>query len=297
MADVTHRIDSKTDNRFSVSHHVKISCIEDIINRQDYRSEVDVTQLKLVEVVEPYHLPEKGGMHPCGIKTCKTRHYHGFLVKTSDGNETNIGKDCGKKHFPGQFNRLSNQATARYKERTRHQILNKALDQAYEILKRVETIKSEKYGASWLNKSKKHFLEYYPDDLCAEIKRRAGKDNSNIEVSREREKEEIDDLYASNPSISRDSLRYTSEVRGQILGLKIFNKDIRKILVDEIQGPLRELINIDPATVSKQKTNELYSWYNELDQKFSEVDTLLNEGRKFFQLANIRGLRELSSRP
>ena len=44
--------------------------------------------------------------YPCGIKGCATTHQHGYLVSTSDGIFTNIGRICGAKYLDLDFDRV-----------------------------------------------------------------------------------------------------------------------------------------------------------------------------------------------
>ena len=75
-----------------------IASWDDIFGRSAYATDVDGVKTNLLAVIAPYR-----GLHPakpCGLTNCHTPHNNGYLIVTDDGRETNIGANCGKKHFP-----------------------------------------------------------------------------------------------------------------------------------------------------------------------------------------------------
>jgi hypothetical protein len=70
----------------------------DFQTRPAFQSDLDHGQRKLLKIIGDYEFNETQKLK-CGLKRCRTTHWHGYVVLTDDGIETNIGRDCGKKYF------------------------------------------------------------------------------------------------------------------------------------------------------------------------------------------------------
>ncbi len=60
---------------------------------------------KPIKIIGDYALPPSDEL-PCGLKTCRTKHQHGYVIATATGLETHIGRDCGRKHFKVEWGEL-----------------------------------------------------------------------------------------------------------------------------------------------------------------------------------------------
>jgi hypothetical protein len=77
---------------------IRFRTAEEFRNRDAYRYDLDPDAHKLQEIIGDYKL-NKAEQLQCGLKGCHSWHWHGYVVRTADGLETNIGRDCGKTHF------------------------------------------------------------------------------------------------------------------------------------------------------------------------------------------------------
>lgn len=75
---------------------VRIETWEDVLTRPGFKTDVDPRAVSLKSIIGSYAFAT---FLPCGLSSCHTPHGRGYLVLTSDGHETNIGKDCGKKYL------------------------------------------------------------------------------------------------------------------------------------------------------------------------------------------------------
>ena len=75
--------------------------IESIVSRPGYQPSLYFSpkhkNRKFGKIIAPYHL--KLAKIKCGIADCGTKHLHGYVITTSDGLETNIGKDLSLIHI------------------------------------------------------------------------------------------------------------------------------------------------------------------------------------------------------
>ena len=278
--------------KFDIEHYVKINCIEDITKRELYRPEVDTDRSQLEGVIEPYILPDNGSKIRCSINSCHTPHFNGFLVRISDGYETNIGKDCGKKHFP-EFVSHFNAASKRKRTRMSKERLNEVIANASEIQTRIQNLIDQECGGSWLHRGLKNFTAHYPNDVVQRLRKMAQRGENAVIQSRRRSDEEIDDLLDANPGNRRDQWLYESATVGTLRGLKIFTSPIRQTLVVDLKQTLDEVISADKATLTSRKLNEFVRWRNDMDQRFELVEQLIQAGQRFFQLENLALLKKL----
>lgn len=77
---------------------------ESILARVNFKKVLDNKKHELQDVIGDYVSESKLN---CGLSSCNTPHNKGFIVITTDGLETNIGKDCGSKYFGISFDEKS----------------------------------------------------------------------------------------------------------------------------------------------------------------------------------------------
>lgn len=81
-------------------------------SRPKYQSTVDFAVHAPLRIVGGYDLAKELYQN-CGLvmegALCNTEHGHGFVVETVDGLETQIGKDCGRRHVGAKFEELERQ--------------------------------------------------------------------------------------------------------------------------------------------------------------------------------------------
>ena len=76
--------------------------------RPGWRLRISLSEHNLARIVGGYHLGRDLWQH-CGL--CNTEHGRGYVVGTTEGLETQIGKDCGARHLGAKFEELERQFT------------------------------------------------------------------------------------------------------------------------------------------------------------------------------------------
>ena len=71
--------------------------------RPGWRERIKLSEHNLARIVGGYQLGREQWQH-CGL--CNTEHGRGYVVATTEGLETQIGKDCGLKHLGARFEEL-----------------------------------------------------------------------------------------------------------------------------------------------------------------------------------------------
>ncbi len=113
---------------------------EAITSRPRYRETLDHAQHALKRIVGQYDFPPSLAW-PCGLQSCRTSHQRGFLVETTDGYETNIGRICGKNHFGAEaWDRTHSEYKKNRDDQERAQWLEGMLKEKDSLLSKIETL-------------------------------------------------------------------------------------------------------------------------------------------------------------
>ncbi len=99
--------------------------------RPGWRERIKLSEHNLASIVGGYHLGRDLWQH-CGL--CNTEHGRGYVVATTEGLETQIGKDCGLKHLGAKFEELERQFTLALESQDRMKRLRELLVQRGELL-------------------------------------------------------------------------------------------------------------------------------------------------------------------
>jgi hypothetical protein len=103
--------------------------------RPGWRERIKLSEHNLARIVGGYHLGRDLWQH-CGL--CTTEHGRGYVVATTDGLETQIGKDCGQKYLGAKFEELERQFIAALETQDRMTRLHKLVAEAGSMRARAE---------------------------------------------------------------------------------------------------------------------------------------------------------------
>lgn len=264
---------------------------EDIAKRPRFKTEIDTSITQVDKLITDYNFPEK---HPCGKKDCHQPHNNGWLALTTDIQECLIGSKCGKEWGGDSFILQGNQLSKRQARNSQLTLISKAIQNADNIFDRIHEIKNRSKGATWLYKAIKKLEENCTQEIMQVIKSRARRGESIVETSKLKTQDERDAEDASqtgNPSSA-----YKTEIIGQIVGLEVFNSDLREILMDGIYSKLKTLQNTEPSTLTSPALNKLAKEVSEFELLFNKVEEILNYGKLFFSTpANFKLIKFLDN--
>lgn len=253
---------------------------EDIAKRPRFKTEVDISITQIDKLITDYRFPEK---HPCGKKGCHQPHNNGWLAVTTDNQECLIGSRCGKEWGGDSFILQRNQLSKRQARNSQLTLISKTLQNAETIFDRIHEIKNRSKGATWLDKTIKKLEENCTQEIMQVIKSRARRGESAVENSRLKTQEERDSDDASQAGSS--SSAYKTEVIGQLVGLEVFNSDLREVLMDDIYSKLKTLQKLEPSALTTPALNKLTKEINEFELLFNKAEEILNYGKLFFSTA------------
>lgn len=267
--------------------------IDSITNREQYRSPLQFSEGKggrrFGSILAPYHLT--GQMIKCGISTCGRPHWHGYLITTSDGLETNIGKDCGKRHFKADFSSEVKRHDQLYDRRLKLEKIFALKIEASEILQDLIELKGE-YGILKSLRFRLRGALSRPENQKLDHKLKTGDDRLyRLEPP---SKEEIDAYRVANNK--KHAIPPAREVViGRIEGFKFLKATHRDEEVFNYIEPLRNLSKTSREEILGWKKGEIdrtHSWFSQARQ-VEKIRELILEGWLFFTADNIRSIESI----
>jgi hypothetical protein len=276
----------------SLKEIVRVESWTDITERPGFSGMLDPSKHSLDAIIGRYGFAEKV---PCGLSNCQTPHNRGYIVATKDGQETNIGKDCGKTYFGVDFETLSNKFDRDLTEKENREKLWTFFFCSEEVAAQVASMRSEERGADWVFKQTKNLLDIrqvpgaVTRTLTAMIKSR----DSRITHEREATGAEIAQLeQASGRRLPRP--HYISVSLGELAGLPAFypENNLRSILIEDLSVHLKDLNDINIDVLTYEQLRKWSQWIGALDATFERASAAVDSGRKLLTQHNLLPLAE-----
>ena len=262
--------------------------IDSIKSRPNFLSPIDIKSSndeRFDRIVGPYHI--KGEKILCGISSCRTPNLHGVVIALRDGTETNVGKDCGAGHFNAEFS----------VELKRHNALyNRYLKQ-----NRVRALKSHPEKLERLIKLCEEYTAYKSKRLSLRGTLDRGQDARLTQMGRKKDGrifrhetikgKELEAYYETNPAAKRAGIVPTNEILlGEILGVAFFGTTHRDEEILNLVAPMKQIFASSDEEIASWKERELNAAHRlvgSIDQEMDKLETLLEQGRKFFERDNL----------
>lgn len=280
---------------------VEIKSHLDLSKRPSYVESLNFSEgsgLFIEKMLADYFFPAEHKI-ACGIEGCRTPHMKGYLVLATNGQETNIGNVCGKKHLGVNFTEKRNQfSDARRRKRNIEQVLE-IKENASQHRDAVADIISR---AKRLNKLK-IFLQKKHGGLSRHLSDRAKLDqvaiSGRVNLSEAEAKREyfhspgryatFEDYFKTRPK--KDAVLVA------ILGLGFFKHDINSVVQQKIATPwvsLNKLTRDQVQELSDKALRELSDWSSVISKHMEDAIALIKSGEAFFSGANLRSMKYLS---
>lgn len=224
---------------------------EDLRNRPDFQAPLDHKAFALKSVLTDYHFPKDA---PCGLKSCRQPHQHGYLVLTDGGGETNIGNRCGKTHFGAEV--FSSARADWVRRRDRDELVKRAKHLqsiAPDIEKAINDLTFSPFGGKWAVKVKTTMESVIGAGLVDSLRVASIRGDLAVIKSRRRSDEEIDDVVALNPGMTREKAAHEDVVIGQLMPMPWLQFDFRERLMVGLVGPLKSFRQLDADGLASPK--------------------------------------------
>jgi hypothetical protein len=250
---------------------------EDIAKRPLFKAEIDTIKSKIDKLIATYHFPDK---QPCGKKGCNQPHNSGWLASTTDNQETLIGSISGKEWGGVTFTTQKAQLDRQIKRNEQLKAFYETLQNSDAIFDRVHEIKTRAKGATWLDRALKKLEDNCSKELLRAIKLRAARNETTVSIDVLKTKEEIEIEETSNSG--KVISLYKTEVIGNLIGLEVFNHDLRDVLMVRIYQKLKDMKQLSPTSIPTPTLNKLMKDIRAFEMLFRQAEEILAIGNTFF---------------
>ncbi len=256
-----------------------------------YVPEIDLKESEFDLIIGKYREPEKV---TCSISSCHTPHNRGYIVTTKDNKITNIGVNCGNKHFGVEFENQAQQLEKDYWRQETRRNLNEYSNNIEYWQNEIENISNGERGASWLIKENTVIMkrgEGLPESISKRIYEMQKTQNNMLTKERlatDRERE----IYKA----MGQNIQYMSEDIGIIHGLSGL-KDIerlRDIIAHDLKPELKAFSELDIEQAPDSQLAHWQKWCSEVNQKISLVKSIIESANLFFNKENIALFSEVA---
>ncbi len=295
---------------------VRLETWDDVETQPGYAKNINPKEVELDSIIGSYRLPE---LVVCGLSTCHHKHFRGYLVATKDKRVTNIGKDCGFRHFGVDFNTLTAMFDRDMRNKERREVLHAFKNRLEEYAATVERLKTEPKGGTWLNRQMTDLLSVgrgVPEKIRTALNGMIKTGSNTLTRQRLATAQEIEVMRAmENPTPDkkakaddedRDETQARKQKRppqvmieeevGTLIGLSVMypENDIRNILVIDLEEHLKEFRAFDVDTATPHELGRWAKWVGDIDVKLKTCRDIIDIGRQFFDRENIAKLAELA---
>jgi hypothetical protein len=267
---------------------VKIESWDDIELRPGFTKNLDPNAHSLEAIIGRYVFSEK---IPCGLSTCHKPHAKGYIVATKDGQETNIGKDCGKTYFGVDFETLSRKFDRDFAEKENREKLWSFKFGIEELKQRIHNLRTSDYGANWvysliiqLQKTGKNV----PTEIVHRISSMVKAREPVLYIERNATTEEINSLEAAQDRrLPRPY--YIQEPIAEIEGLDALfpENDLRKVLVIELQERIKQFEEKDIDSLNFESLRIWAKWIGAIDTTIEHALASIESGRRLLRADNL----------
>lgn len=275
---------------------VRLESWDAVLSRPGFKTDIDPRAVKLERIIGSYALFP---FLPCGLTSCHRSHGKGYLVATSDGRETNIGKDCGKKYFEVAFERMAKAFDRDLRSKERREALVALQHRIPSIEERIAALMDGTCGAKWVNRYASHLVDPMkglPPSVLTIVGGLVRRRNGALTQSRVAKAADLERMRAMGQRIQPGD-NYVEEVIGQLDGVSALYKenDLRRLLVVDMANLAAvKALDVDGA---KEKTlRDLAKWSEVIEPNLTQAAEVIAAGRRLLTQANLRQLLPLLSR-
>ncbi|NWC66023.1 hypothetical protein [Cedecea sp. P7760] len=266
---------------------VEVDDWEKIVSRENYLPNLNALNKKLDKIIGYYELNKKVS---CGLSSCRTPHYKGYVVKTDDESETNIGHDCGTKYFAVAFEKMSADFITALEVAKARSFIHENQPNVFGYWKEVNTLSVGPKNVMWAIGLLKKIND---SDVIGYTAYRALRDmhagnNGNVINSRPPTAKEIElaQVSGQQPPSSVDV------VVGFISRIDFLSpdNDLEALYEKKLRGSVQALQDAKPEKLSRTQLNAVVSGINSLQTNLSRAKDLIETARIFFTKENLSEL-------
>lgn len=268
---------------------IRVENWADITERPGFSGNLDPSKNKLDAIIGRYAFKD---YVPCGLSNCHTPHGRGYIVVTKEGQETNIGKDCGKNYFGVDFETLSNKFDRDMTEKENREKLWNFFFRSEEVLEQVSKLRTDtdERGANWVHKQTGALqnIRYVPSKIVRRISEMVKSRDSMLTHDREATEAEIMNIEQSQGRRLHRP-HYVSVPLGEVVGLDALfpENDLKVLLIDGVSERIKELNEINIDSLTFEQLRKWSRWLGELDEVIERATRAVRTGRLLLTQENL----------
>jgi hypothetical protein len=231
-----------------------------------FRERLDDREHKLGSILTRYYF---AALMPCGRDGCRQPHKDGFLVKTEDGLETNVGNKCGANFFGEAVWAIKkNEFTAQEARRSRIARVSALIEDRHKVSQQIANLYNRPFGFQWQKALTAALQGAMGSDLVEALRQDQRRQTLDVEQTRQRTNDEIEAM-AEQTGRPKSAFQYETLKVGRLEAMPWLVFNAKAELIDGIRDPLADLasINFDSLTAAEQRRRL---------KEFDQMDHVLN---------------------
>lgn len=270
---------------------VRIERWQDILDRPDYKANIDPAVIQLEAIIGSYTLLEPV---PCGLSTCHQPHNRGYLVSTKNKLVTNIGNVCGKNHFSVDFQTLRNKFNRDVRVKAQKESLRAFSSRIPEYEEKISELRGGEFGADWVHKLTNKLKTPnmgVPNLIYRELQRMLRNGTNEIRIQRKATNKEIEvQETILGRSVERPYM--IEEGIGVLEGLSALSEEnnLRKILVEDLQSGIERISSMEIESATEHQLSVESKWAGEIEAKLERAERAIDVGRRLLEKRNLTQL-------
>lgn len=276
---------------------ITVDSWDDIISRPRFKSDVDPNNKQLKTIIGRYLFKDK---IRCGLSDCHTPHNKGYIVITTDGIETNIGKDCGKKYFSVNFeteHKRFDRLVTEQENRSSLASFSFTIENIQERLEHLQNTKKGKWVHKFVTKLSTRNPEC-PDEVVSMLSNMIRTRDNVLKWQRLATKEEIETIEAAEGKSTRKAT-YKEEPIAEIAGIAaLYNENnLRQLLILDVGSKLDDFQKQNIDQMSFSDLQHWTRWAGTVEATLTKAEEIIEQGHKLLDRNNLEPLLRIIKEP
>lgn len=269
----------------------KVEFWEEITSRPSFSNKISKSEHKLSEIIGFYQFKDK--IH-CGLKGCNQPHQKGYIVRTDDGIETNIGNICGADEFGVEFKELTEQFDNFMKLETNKMIVSEAKQKCDNWTAVIEGFRNTRPSIDTCasNIEKIQNSNYSGRLASTEIRLLAKSQDGTVVLTEvETAKWARSILFSSNKHMRESGEATTDYILGKVSFVHVLlpENNLKNRFVS-IAEDIKSIRQVDLNTASSPVISDLALRANTVEERTRQLKSLLHDAGKFLTKKNFSAI-------
>lgn len=275
---------------------IKVESWDDIRSRPGFAIDLNPAEHALKSIIGRYMFKDK---IRCGLSNCHTPHAKGYIVVTTDDQETNIGKDCGKTYFGVDFETLSRKFDRDITEKENREKLWGFSFQLEELKARLTELRAAERGADWVYENTRPLVSRNkgcPDEVVRRVSSMIKTRQGILSTQREATTQEIENLEATQGR-KLPKPYYFDEPIAEIAGIEALYResDLRTLLILDLEENIKSFEKKNIDTLDYEGLGHWVKWVGSIEKTIDQANHVVSRGRVLLNPANLQPLMQILS--